>query len=200
MTINPQDFPALYSEYYPKIVGYLRRLVGEAEAEDVAQETFVKVSRSLESFRGESQLSTWIYRIATNTAMDHLRKPSTKRSARQTSGAEEDEDYYEDTVVDSAPLHDTLLIRKDMNDCIRGLVNDLPENYRAVLVLADLEGFTNAEIGDVLGLSLDTVKIRLHRARVQLKKSMDQACHLYRDHRNEFSCDRKSATLEFKRI
>jgi len=200
MTINPQDFPALYGEFYPKITRYLRRLVGDAEAEDVAQETFVKVSRSLKSFRGESQLSTWIYRIATNTAMDHLRKPSSKRSARQTSGAEEDEEYYEDTVVDSAPLHDTLLIRKDMNDCIRGLVNDLPENYRAVLVLSDLEGFTNAETGDVLGLSLDTVKIRLHRARLQLKKSLDHACHLYRDGRNELSCDRKSTTLELRKM
>lgn len=200
MPDSQQDFPALYSEYYPKIVGYLRRLVGDAEAEDVAQEAFVKVSRSLESFRGESQLSTWIYRIATNTAMDHLRKPSTKRSARQTSGAEEDEENYEDTVVDSAPLHDTLLIRKDMTDCIRGLVNDLPENYRTVLALADLEELSNTEIGDVLGLSLDTVKIRLHRARAQLKKSMDQACHLYHDPRNVLSCDRKSKTLEFKRM
>jgi RNA polymerase sigma-70 factor, ECF subfamily len=196
---SERDFPALYSEYYPKIVGYLRRLVGEAEAEDVAQEAFVKVSRSLESFRGASQLSTWIYRIATNTAMDHLRKPSTRQS-RQWDGAAEGGEADEDFVVDNAPLHDTLLIRKDMTDCIRGLVNDLPENYRTVLVLADLEELTNAEIADVLGLSLDTVKIRLHRARVQLKKSMDSACHLYRDHRNEFSCDRKSTTIEFKRM
>jgi len=101
--------------------------------------------------------------------------------------------------VDGAPLHDTLLIRKDMSDCIRGLVNDLPENYRTVLLLADLEELTNAEIADVLGLSLPTVKIRLHRSRFQLKKSMDRACHLYRDRRNVLSCDRKSATLEFKK-
>jgi RNA polymerase sigma-70 factor (ECF subfamily) len=200
MMNDQKDFPALYLEYYPKVVGYLRRIVGEAEAEDVAQEAFVKVSRSLGSFRGESRLSTWIYRIATNAAMDHLRRPSTKHSSRQGDGAadgggERDDDF----VVDGAPLHDTLLIRKDMNECIRGLVNDLPENYRAVLVLADLEGFTNAETGDVLGLSLDTVKIRLHRARLQLKKSMDHACHLYRDARNELSCDRKSTTLEFKK-
>lgn len=196
---DQKDFSFIYSEYYPKVVGYLRRLVGEAEAEDAAQEAFVKVSRSLDGFRGESRLSTWIYRIATNTAMDHLRRPSAKHSSRQGDGAadgggETDDDF----VVDGAPLHDTLLIRKDMNECIRGLVNELPENYRAVLVLADLEGFTNAETGDVLGLSLDTVKIRLHRARLRLKKSMDLACHLYRDGRNELSCDRKTATLEFK--
>jgi len=199
MSENQQDFSALYGEYYPKIVGYLRRLVGEAEAEDVAQEAFVKISRSLGSFRGESRLSTWIYRIATNTAMDHLRRPSIKHSLRQGDGSADDGEADDDVAVDGAPLLDTLLIRKDMNECIRGLVNDLPENYRAVLVLADLEGFTNAETGEVLGLPLDTVKIRLHRARLQLKKSMDHACHLYRDGRNELSCDRKPATLEFKK-
>jgi RNA polymerase sigma-70 factor (ECF subfamily) len=194
------DFPKLYSEYYPKITGYLRRLVGDADAEDVAQEAFVKISRSISGFRGESLLSTWIYRVVSNTAMDHLRGSSTKHSSRQWDGAAEgSEASNDDFAVDGAPLHDTLLIRKDMNECIRGLVNDLPENYRAVLVLADLEGFTNAETGDVLGLSLDTVKIRLHRARLRLKKSLDHACHLYHDGRNELSCDRKSTTLEFKK-
>lgn len=200
MSESQQEFSALYTEYYPKIVGYLRRLVGEAEAEDVAQEAFVKIRRSLDGFRGESRLSTWIYRIATNSAMDHLRRPATKQSSRRGYGAE---DYGvlpdDDSAVDGAPLHDILLIRKDMNDCIRGLVNDLPDNYRTVLVLGDLEGFTNAEIGDVLGLSLDTVKIRLHRARVQLKKAMEEACHLYHDARNELSCDRKPATPKFKK-
>jgi len=200
MSESQQDFPALYREYYPKIVGYLKRLVGDAEAEDVAQEAFVKISRSLDGFRGESQLSTWIYQIATNTALDHLRKPSAKQSARHASGAAEDGGIYEETIVDGIPLHDTLLIRKNMNECIRGLVNDLPENYRAVLALADLEELSNAEIADVLGLTLDTVKIRLHRARLQLKKSMGRECHLYRDTRNELSCDRKPVTFEFKKM
>ena len=194
-----QDSEALYSEYYPKITRYLRRLVGDAEAEDVAQEAFVKISKSLDGFRGESRLSTWIYRIATNTAMDHLRRPEVKHAVRQAPVTSEDVEYHEDTVVNDAPLHDTLLIRKDMTDCIRGLVDDLPEKYRAVLALADLEELPNAEIAGVLGLSLDTVKIRLHRARMQLRKSMDHACRLYRDHRNEFSCDRKPATLEFRK-
>ena len=197
---NQLDFHTTYTEYYPKIVGYLRRLVGEAEAEDVAQEAFVKISRSLDGFRGESRLSTWIYRIATNAALDQLRRLSAKQSARQENGAEEGDGPDDDYIVDGAPLHDTLLIRKEMTDCIRGLVNDLQENNRTVLVLADLEGFTNAEIGDVLGLSLDTVKIRLHRARLQLKQAMDQTCHLYHDARNELSCDRKSTTLELKNM
>lgn len=194
-----QDFATLYKEYYPKIVGYLRRLVGDLEAEDAAQEVFVKISRSLDGFRGESSLSTWIYRIATNTAMDHLRKPA-EQAKRQTIGLAMDDssaDTGDVTLTDTVPLVDALLIRKDMNECIRGLVNDLPEIYRTVLVLGDLEGFTNAEIADLLGLSLDTVKIRLHRGRQQLKKAMDRACHLYHDERNELSCDRKTTTLKF---
>jgi RNA polymerase sigma-70 factor (ECF subfamily) len=201
MSESKNDFTVLYGEYYPKIVGYLRRLVGDAEAEDVAQEAFVKISRSLDGFRGESQLSTWIYRIATNTAMDHHRKPSPRQDVRNEDIHEEDDLSYNDRVLlqDSAPLHDTALIRKDMNECIRGLVNDLPDNYRVVLMLGDLEEFTNAEIADILGLSLETVKIRMHRARRHLKKAMDAACHLYHDERNELSCDRKPATLVFKK-
>ncbi len=111
MSFNKQDFSKIYDEYYPKIVRYLTRVVGESEAEDAAQETFVKIDRSLESFRGESSVSTWIYRIATNTAMDHLRRPSSKRPLQAT----EEKDLSSDDEagpVDNKPLLDTLLIRR----------------------------------------------------------------------------------------
>ncbi len=199
MTDSQKEFSTIYAEYRPKIVGYLRRLVGDVDAEDAAQEVFVKVSRSLDSFRGDSSLATWIYRIATNTALDHLRKP-VEQAKRQFNGSSIDDstgDTNSVVLMDTGPLVDTLLIRKDMNECIRGMVNDLPENYRTVLVLGDLEGFTNAEIADLLGLSLDTIKIRLHRGRQQLRKAMDQACHLYHDERNELSCDRKTIHVKF---
>jgi len=193
------EFPTIYEEYYPKIVGYLRRLVGDAEAEDVAQEAFVKISRSLDGFRGESQLSTWIYRIATNAAMDHHRKPASQQSARTTEIPDENDISSDERALlrDNAPLHDVSLIKKDMNKCIRDLVEKLPDNYRIVLMLGDLEEFTNAEIAEILNLSLETVKIRMHRARRHLKKSMDAACHLYQDERNELSCDRKLPSLKF---
>jgi RNA polymerase sigma-70 factor (ECF subfamily) len=199
MVEDHKDLPSIYNEYYPKIVRYLRRLVGEADAEDVAQEAFVKISRSLEGFRGESRLSTWIYRIATNAALDHHKKPSSRQAAKSVDISADDDLSPDERALlqDKAPLHDTSLIRKDMNECIRGLVNDLPDNYRIVLMLGDLEGFPNAEIADILGLSLDTVKIRMHRARRHLKQVMDTACHLYRDERNELSCDRKLPSLKF---
>ncbi len=196
MSFNKQDFSKIYDEYYPKIVRYLTRVVGESEAEDAAQETFVKIDRSLESFRGESSLSTWIYRIATNTAMDHLRRASSNRLLLAT----EDKDLSSDEetgYADNKPLLDTLLIRKDMNDCIRGVVDSLPAEYSAVLVLGEFEGLTNSEIAEVIGISLDAAKIRLHRARTKLRKALEAKCNFYRDERNELSCDRKTTPLKF---
>lgn len=98
---------------------------------------------------------------------------------------------------DSAPVLDSLLIRKDMNECIRGIVDSLPGNYRTALVLSELEGLTNAEIAEVAGISLDTVKIRLHRARMRLKKELEAKCNFYHDERNELACDRKTTPLDF---
>lgn len=202
MDCEVKEFQDIYREYYPKIVGYVRRLVGDADAEDVAQEVFVKVSKALDHFRGESRLSTWIYKIATNAAMDHLRKPCSRGAANMPANSADDDasSMEEDSLPDDGvPVLDTLLIRKDMSECIRGIVNTLPENYRTVLVLGEFEGLANAEIAQVLGVSLETVKIRLHRGRTSLKKELEKKCTFYHDERNELACDRKSSPLKFYR-
>jgi RNA polymerase sigma-70 factor (ECF subfamily) len=198
MTDEQKDFPAIYAEYRPKIVGYLRRLVGDADAEDVAQEVFVKVGKALESFRGDSSLSTWIYRIATNAATDHLRKFASRQVLGSPNVSPDDDTSPDDTMPDEGtPVLDTLLIRKDMNECIRGIVDGLPDGYRTVLVLSELEGLTNAEIAEVAGISLDAVKIRLHRARTRLRKELQSKCSFYHDERNELACDRKTTPIKF---
>ncbi len=198
MDSRADEFQKIYDDHYPKIVRYLRRIVGEIEAEDVAQEVFVKVHQALDGFRGESKLSTWIYRIATNAAMDRLRSSSAKILSASNSLTDEDDLAVEIGQVseDNTPRLDTLLIRKEMNECIRGIVDSLPENYRTVLVLSDLEGLTNAEICEVLRLPLDTVKIRLHRGRKRLKKELEAKCQFYRDGRNELACDLKTTSLK----
>src|SRR4030067_455452 len=85
MADSLMEFEAIYVRYHPKIVRYLARFVGWHEAEDLSQEVFVKVGRSLASFRGESRISTWIYRIATNAALDRLRKPSFETGSTEGS-------------------------------------------------------------------------------------------------------------------
>lgn len=196
MSEETRDFQKIYETYFPRIAAYLRRLVGEHEAEDLAQEVFVKVSRALDSFRGDSRLATWIYQIATNTAKDHLRKPSHDQNVSVANGSAESD---EEIVDDAAPVTDTVLIRKEMNECIRETIDSLPANHRTVLVLSDLEELTNTEIAEVLDMSLENVKIRLHRARARLKKELGQKCQFYRDERNELACDRKSSTIRFRK-
>jgi DNA-directed RNA polymerase specialized sigma24 family protein len=77
-------FQKVYEAFQPKILRYLKRLAGEEEAEDLTQDVFVKVSRSLGGFRGEAKLSTWLYRIATNAVLDRMRSPSYKRSVKNS--------------------------------------------------------------------------------------------------------------------
>ncbi len=196
MDENKLEFQKVYSTFRLKILRYLARLVGKHEAEDLAQEVFVKVSEGLKGFRGESKLSTWIYRIATNTALDRLRSPSFQRIAQ--GGASEEE--VEADGEYKAPSVDQELVRKEMNECIRSFIANLPENYRTIVVLSELEGLKNNEIAEVLGVTLDTVKIRLHRARAKLKKEFEIHCNFYRNEQGEFACDLKSAFKEFKKI
>jgi RNA polymerase sigma-70 factor (ECF subfamily) len=198
MSTAPVEFRQVHDTYRLKILRYLTRLVGEHEAEDVTQTVFAKVSEGLKNFRGEASLSTWIYRIATNAALDKLRSLATQRGTAVPLPAEStledhvDADEYEASADERSASVDSVMIRVEMDECIKGFIKNLPENYRTVIVLGDIEGFKNIEIADILGVSLDTVKIRLYRARQQLKKELEAGCDFYRDERNEFACDHKS--------
>jgi len=187
------DFEKLHTRYRPKIHRYLCRLAGENEAEDLCQEVFVKVERNLTSFRNEAQLSTWLYRIATNSFYDRLRSPSFKQKSKEYP-IEIDDNTLEKrdfTSQQQKPGIDQQVIRDEMNACIRGYIDQLPENYRTVLLLSEEEGFKNREIAEILQVSLDNVKIRLHRAKAKLKVSLQGNCDFYLDERSEISCDRK---------
>jgi RNA polymerase sigma-70 factor (ECF subfamily) len=86
-----------------------------------------------------------------------------------------------------------------MGECGREYIDKLPPDYRAVMVLSELEGFKNREIADILQVSLDTVKIRLHRARASLKKDLDDGCSFYRNEQDIFACDRKPTSIKYKK-
>ena len=156
----------------------------------------MKVGQGLKDFRSESKLSTWIYRIATNAALDHLRSRSLKQISSMDSEKEEEGKYI--PLQRKMPSVDQQLIRKEMNACIRNVIKKLPEDYRTVIVLSELEELGNREIAEILQVSLDTVKIRLHRARKQLKKELENICCFYHDERNVLSCDLKSAIRQLK--
>ncbi len=175
------DFQKIHSDFRQKITHYLARLVGEFEAEDLTQEVFVRVSQNLSSFRGDARLSTWIYRIATNTALDRLRQPSYRRGAQNQSldgfdmaeGETGDKEIW--TGEDPSSL-EQLVHQKEGLDCLCGVIEALPENYRAVVFLDQVEDFTAKEIADILGMDLNVVKIRLHRGRLRLFQELRKHC------------------------
>ena len=187
MNTSSLDFNTLHDQFRPRVLRYVTRLVGEAEAEDVTQSVMLKVNEGLSGFRGDSSVSTWIYRIATNVAVDRLRQKATQ----QLTDAEHEFDEDDLPPAVQSPSAETTAIREEMSACIGEFVARLPENYKTVMILSELEGLTNGEIAAVLGLTLDTVKIRLHRAREKLRKDLEAGCNLYRDERAEFACDRK---------
>lgn len=185
----PRDFQSIHDGFRPKILRYLTRLAGEREAEDLTQIVMLKISARLPDFRGESSLATWIYRIATNTAIDRLR--SSQNDAVETQ-LEEGGNLPVDAEVPSA---ESTAVRGEMTACIREFIDHLPDSYRTVTVLSELEGFRNSEIAAILGISLETVKIRLHRAREKLRKDLQRGCSFHRDSRNELACDRNPAVV-----
>lgn len=191
-----EDFEAIHSFYRPRIVRYLTRLVGPEAAEDLAQEVFKRVSRGLPDFKGAAKLSTWIYRIATNVATDRLRSRSfqqtrSDKAISHPGGSVEDADGMPD---EQGPSVERQLMRDRMSSCVHDYINTLPKNYRAVVILGDIEGLTNQEIAEVLSVTLDTVKIRLHRGRVKLKKRLEAGCHFDRDEEDTLVCDPKTGS------
>ncbi len=177
MSYDEAEFQKIHADFRPKIHRYLIRLVGEQEAEDLTQEVFVKVSRALETFRGEAQLSTWLYRIATHAAIDKMRSLSFRQDTRNSSLDDSNEDETTEVWTGEEPLWlEQQFMQKERYRCFGNYVKNLPPHYRTVVVLSELGELSNSEIAQILGLSLDTVKIRLHRGRARLFQELKTHC------------------------
>ncbi len=190
-TISETDFSrTLYDANHDRVRRLLGRIVDPQEAEDLTQIVFAKATRGLPQFRGDAQASTWLYRIAVNVASDWLRSRSA-REAKLTVQLPEVPDEATNqasasaALVDHQPSPEQKLARKEMRDCIRGEIGQLPEGNREALILGELGGLTDEEVAQTLGISRSNAKVRLHRARAQLKKAIEARCDFYR---TELSC------------
>jgi RNA polymerase sigma-70 factor (ECF subfamily) len=156
---EPGAFDELVERTHRRVYTLAVRLVGDRyEAEDVAQDAYLRVHRSLRGFRGDARFETWLYRIVANAAMNHLRsrrkfgEPAAEPELLTRTGAE--------TGPGDTPPHDE----------VADALAILPVGQRAVVVLKDVYGFTCEEIGEKMGVSTGAVKVRLHRARRRLKE------------------------------
>ena len=160
-------FEALVRLAQHRIYGMARRMLGDqAEAEEVAQEVFLRVHRSAREFRGESKLSTWLYTIAARLCLARLARPERRARVITADGLPEVPDAQADpsAVVESAEL------RRALERCIQ----ELDEDRRIVVMLRDIHGLAYEEIAAALGIELGTVRSRLHRARAELKDRLEK--------------------------
>jgi RNA polymerase sigma-70 factor (ECF subfamily) len=177
-------FAEVAQELSQPLLRYLQRYVGDrGVADDLLQETLIRIARGLPGFSGASSVKTWAFSIATRVAADHFRQPANR--ARIVEFDESPE------LADPDPAIDQQLVIDEMNGCIRQLIDSLPADYRAALVLHDLQGLTVPQAAEICGCSVPTAKIRIHRARLRLGEALQQACEFYRDRDNVLRCDRK---------
>ena len=198
MKDDTDQFRILYDANHQRVVGLLARIAGPQEAEDLTQAVFEKAAKALPGFRGGAHASTWLYRIAVNVASDWLRSPSA-RKAKVTVHLPHAPDEEANASIASRAFGDDQtspeqeLIRKEMNDCIRDVIGQLPEHQRTVLVLGELGGLTDDEVAETLGISRGNAKVRLYRARLRLKQALEGRCDFYRTTDNELACEPKPA-------
>jgi RNA polymerase sigma-70 factor (ECF subfamily) len=149
-------------------------LRNEQDARDVVQDTFLNVHRRLDSFRGESALSSWIGRIATNNALMKLRrrrrKPEGPLDVPVPGG--EPGDRRSRIIVDRRPISEQIVLNRELGASIRSAVDDLPDRHREVLILSDYQDLSMKEIAAVLDISVSNVKTRLHRARMAVREAL----------------------------
>jgi len=187
------DFAALEAlllKYERQIFGVARRIVGRQEdAEEVTQQTFVAVLEHLGEFRQESQLRTWLLRIATNQALALLRKRARREGVPydENSGAEPDSYTglpHPEFIAAWRETPEELAIQRETRQHLDAALNALAEKYRVVFVLRDIEGISTRETAEMLGLSPEAVKVRLLRARLMLRERLTR---LYGDEAQQFA-------------
>ncbi len=161
-------FRTLVERYQDRVLNLVHQYVSDrSDCEDIAQEVFVKVHRKLDSFRSQSSFYTWLYRIAVNTATDHL-----KRRRRDPSVSLESLPPVFEEAESAGPAPDKSLMDEEFRERIASAVETLPEPYKTVLILREFEDRTYEQMAEILECSLGTVESRLFRARQRLRDKL----------------------------
>lgn len=175
---NPQDasdteaeipaFETIVEEYSSFVYNVAYRMMGEPEdAEDVAQEAFMSAYRAFGRFRGDSKVTTWLYRITVNAALMKLRKEKRARTLTRTGLEDVDIGDWDETP-------EKLAANAELGEKLQEGISYLPPDLRAAVVLRDVTGLSNSEAAEALGITVSSIKSRLHRGRVLLRQHLSE--------------------------
>ena len=164
-----EAFEELYSRYHRRLYNLCLRMTrSPTEAEDLTQEAFIQIHHKIGSFRGESALMTWLYRLTTNQVLMHFRKHCVRREQITEDGLTPEPVVVNPMTPSQMPAVDRL--------ALQSAIAKLAPGYRAVFILHDVEGYEHAEIAQICGNSVGTSKSQLHKARMKLRELLKQEC------------------------
>ncbi len=182
------DLLGLHDQYYHRVRKFIQASVkNESIADDLAQETFIKIQENLDQLRDPAKISSWIFSIAHHLCQDHFR--NLKKSSPR-------EDLNDELVnLEETPVQKKLE-QGEMSQCVQDKLSLLPESQRSVIILAEVMDFSHQEIADILGLTVENVKVRLHRARKRFKSILEKSCTFEVDERNVLVCEPVDEKIE----
>ena len=184
------NFWEIYEVHYRPVRRFISRMVrDEWAADDLTQDTFLKVQEKLSGLRDSSKLRPWIFQIARNRCLDYF---------RSRSGQDTNQGTIQGLKASIEPIAQVQLEQHQMSRCVQDKIHLLPEPLRVVLVLFDTMELSHQEIADILGIRAGNVKVRLHRARNALKEILERDCNFEHDERNVMVCLPKSMTGSLK--
>ncbi len=164
-------FEQLFEGYYKKVYNIALRMIGNHDdACELAQEVFIRIYRSIGGFKEESQLSTWIYRIATNVCLDELRRRKNRKIVSMDEDIKLEDNQLKRQLEDHKPTPDIIAERNETREAIKEAILQLPEHHRTMIIMRDIQGLSYDDIAKILQTPEGTVKSRINRARQALKK------------------------------
>ncbi len=174
------DLLEIQDQYYERVKKFIRASVRDrSAADDLVQETFIRVQENLDSLRDPAKLSAWIFRIAHRLCQDH------SRSNKKT----DHDEIHEGLVnLEETPVQKKME-QKEMSECVQDKLRLLRDSQRNVIILAEIMDFSLQEVADILGLTVENVKVRLHRARKKFKAILEENCTFEVDERNVLVCE-----------
>ncbi len=175
------DLLEIHDQYYERVRKFILASVrDESVADDLIQETFIRIRENLGSVRDPVKISSWIFRIAYHLCQDHF------RVLKKSSSHEEIHDGLVN--LEETPVQKKME-QSEMSQCVQEQLNLLPDSQRSVLILAEVMDFSHQEMADILGLTVENVKVRLHRARKKFKSILEEKCTCEVDERNVLVCE-----------